>query len=183
MAKIALLFTTGTEECEALNVVDILRRAGEELSIVAVSDNKTVTGSHDITILADEIISEHDFSKDDVLIIPGGAPGTDNLEADSFVQKAVDEMNSKGKLICAICAAPKILGHKGLLKGRKAGIYPGLEAELEGANVSFDEVSIDGNFVTSRGLGTAIPFALAILSILEGKDVSDTMAERIVFLR
>lgn len=183
MAKIALLFTTGTEECEALNVVDILRRAGEELSIVAVSDNKTVTGSHDITILADEIISEHDFSKDDVLIIPGGAPGTDNLEADSFVQKAVDEMNSKGKLICAICAAPKILGHKGLLKGRKAGIYPGLEAELEGANVSFDEVSIDGNFVTSRGLGTAIPFALAILSILEGKNVSDTMAERIVFLR
>lgn len=183
MAKIALLFTTGTEECEALNVVDILRRAGEDLSVISVSGDRTVTGSHDITIVADEVIEEHDFSADDVLIIPGGAPGTDNLEASKYVQKAIDDMNAKGKLICAICAAPKILGHKGLLKGRKAGIYPGLEKELEGAEVSFDDVSVDGNFVTSRGLGTAIPFALAILSSLEGKNVADVMAERIVFGR
>ena len=181
MAKIALLFTTGTEECEALNVADILRRAGEDLSIISVSGEKTVTGSHDITIVADEIIEGHDFKDDDVLIIPGGAPGTDNLEASEYVQQAIDMFSAEDKLICAICAAPKILGHKGLLQGRKAGIYPGLEAELEGANVSFDEVSVDGKYVTSRGLGTAIPFALTILSILEGNKAADIMAERIVF--
>lgn len=181
MAKIALLFTTGTEECEALNVVDILRRAGEKVSIISVSGDKKVTGSHDITIIADEIIEEHDFMDDDVLIIPGGMPGTNNLEANDSVQKAIDLLVSRDKLVCAICAAPKILGHKGLLAGRKAGIYPGMDKELTGANVSYDEVSVDGNFITGRGLGTAIPFGLEILAKLQGREASDAMAAKIVF--
>lgn len=182
MAKIALLFTTGTEECEALNVADILRRAKEDVSIISVSGSKTVTGSHNITIIADEIIEEHDFSMDDVLVIPGGMPGTNSLEANEDVQAAVDKLNAEGKLICAICAAPKIFGHKGLLAGKKAGIYPGMEAELHGANVSFDAVSVDGNIITSRGLGTAIPFALAILEKLEGHQAAVEMANKIVFI-
>lgn len=181
MAKIALLFTTGTEECEALNVVDILRRAGEDVTIVSVSGDRMVTGSHEICIVADDVIAEHDFGQDDVLIIPGGMPGTNLLEADALVQGAIDDMAGKGKLICAICAAPKILGHKGLLEGKKAGIYPGMEAELTGANVSYDEVSVDGNIITSRGLGTAIPFALEIIAKLQGREAADAMAQKIVF--
>lgn len=181
MAKIALLFTTGTEECEALIVADILRRAKEDLSIISVSGSKTVTGSHNITVIADELIEEHNFEEDDVLVIPGGMPGTNNLEANGYVQAAVDKLNAEGKLICAICAAPKIFGHKGLLAGKKAGIYPGMEDELQGANVSFDEVSVDGNIITSRGLGTAIPFALAILEKIEGRQTAVDMAKKIVF--
>lgn len=181
MANIALLFTTGTEECEALNVADILRRAGENVNIISASGDKTVTGSHNITIIADEIIEEHSFENDDVLIIPGGMPGTNNLEASELVQKAIDLLVSKDKLVCAICAAPKVLGHKGLLVGRKAGIYPGMDEELTGANVSYDEVSVDGNFITSRGLGTAIPFGLEILAKLQGREAAEAMASKIVF--
>jgi len=181
MAKIALLFATGTEECEALNVVDILRRAGEDLNIVSINETVDVTGAHGIRIIADETIDKHDFSKDDVLIIPGGNPGAFNIEDHPLAGKAVDDMSKAGKLMCAICAAPMIYGHKGLLKGRKACIYPGMEAELEGAEVSMDKVIRDGNFITSRGLGTAIPFALEILAALKGRDAADKMAKSIVF--
>lgn len=181
MAKVALLFATGTEECEALNVADILRRAGMELSIVSISGDKQVTGSHAITIIADELIEDHDFSGDDVLVIPGGMPGTNNMEAHPLVQKAIKDMSETGKYVCAICAAPKILGHGGYLVGKKACIYPGMDAELTGADVNHEPVNVDGKFITSRGLGTAIPFALAIMAEVMGKDAADKMATTIVF--
>ena len=181
MTKVALLFAQGTEECEALNVVDILRRANMDLSIISISGDRTVTGSHNITIVADEIIEEHDFSSDDVLVIPGGAPGTDNMEANSFVQAAVKQMYDAGKYVCAICAAPKILGHGGYLVGKKACIYPGMDGELTGADVNHNEVNRDANVITSRGLGTAIPIALEIIAAIQGREYADEMAKKIVF--
>jgi len=181
MTKVALLFAEGTEECEALNVVDILRRAGMDLSVISISGDKKVTGSHAITIIADEMIEEHDFSSDDLLVIPGGMPGTDYMEKHPLVQQAIKDMNDAGKYVCAICAAPRILGHGGYLKGKKASIYPGLEGELTGAAVNFEEVNRDGNIITSRGLGTAIPFALEIISALQGEPAAKRMAEKIVF--
>lgn len=181
MAKVALLFSTGTEECEALNVVDILRRAGMELSIVSISGDKKVTGSHNITIIADELIEEHDFADDDVLVIPGGMPGTNLIEANELAQAAIKLMSDNNKYVCAICAAPKILGHGGYLVGKKACIYPGMDEELTGALVNHEEVNVDGKFITSRGLGTAIPFALAIIGEVNGQQAAEKMANTIVF--
>lgn len=181
MAKVALLFSTGTEECEALNVVDILRRAGMDVSIISISGDKAVTGSHDITIVADELIEEHDFSLDDVLVIPGGMPGTNIIEANEYAQKAIKLMSDSDKYVCAICAAPKILGHGGYLKDKNACIYPGMDDELTGAKVNHDEVNVDGKFITSRGLGTAIPFALAIIGEVNGQQAAEKMANTIVF--
>lgn len=181
MTKVALLFSNGTEECEALNVVDILRRAGMELSIISISGDKTVTGSHDIKVVADELIEEHDFTQDDVLVIPGGMPGTNLIEAHELAQNAIKMMSDNGKYVCAICAAPKILGHGGYLVGRKACIYPGMDEELNGAEVNYEEVNVDGKFITSRGLGTAIPFALAIIGEVQGQEAAEKMAKTIVF--
>lgn len=181
MTKVALLFSNGTEECEALIVVDILRRAGMDLKIVSVSGDKTVTGSHDIKVVADELIEEHDFVADDVLVIPGGMPGTNLIEANEYAQKAIKLMADSNKYVCAICAAPKILGHGGYLAGKNACIYPGMDDELTGAKVNHDEVNVDGKFITSRGLGTAIPFALAIMEQVQGKAAADEMAAKIVF--
>ena len=175
MTKVALLFSNGTEECEALIVVDILRRAGMDLKIVSVSGDKTVTGSHDIKVVADELIEEHDFAADDVLVIPGGMPGTNLIEANEYAQKAIKLMADSNKYVCAICAAPKILGHGGYLVGKNACIYPGMDAELTGAKVNHDEVNVDGKFITSRGLGTAIPFALAIMEQVLTELAADTL--------
>ena len=181
MTRVALLFATGTEECEALNVVDILRRAGMDLSIVSISGDKKVTGSHDITIIADEIIEDHDFSKDDVLVIPGGMPGTRYMQEHELVNKAIKELYDSDRFVCAICAAPTILGKGGYLKDKDACVYPGLEDGLVGAKVNFKPVNRDGNVITSRGLGTAIPFALEIISAVQGSEKASEMAEKIVF--
>ena len=181
MTRVALLFATGTEECEALNVADILRRAGMDLSIVSISGDKKVTGSHDITIIADELIEDHDFSKDDVLVIPGGMPGTKNLDACAPLKAKIEEFNNAGKMLAAICAAPTVYGKMGLLKGKKACCYPGCDVDLIGADVTTEVVTKDGNFITSRGMGTAIPFALAILEHFNGKEAADQMAKAIVY--
>ena len=181
MTRVALLFATGTEECEALNVADILRRAGMDLSIVSISGDKKVTGSHDITIIADELIEDHDFSKDDVLVIPGGMPGTKNMDGHELVQKAIKELYDSNRYVCAICAAPTILGKGGYLKDKNACVYPGNEDKLIGAKVNFEPVNRDGNVITSRGLGTAISFALEIVSALQGSEKAAEMAAKIVF--
>lgn len=180
--SIALLFANGTEEVEALTVVDLVRRAGIECSIVSVSGDKLVTGSHNITITADAVIEDYDFARDEMIVFPGGMPGTNNVEAHPLVQKAITDAADSGKYLAAICAAPKILAHAGLLKGKKAGIYPGMEAELEGSNVSFDQVSVDGKFITSRGLGTAIPFALQIIETLTDKETAVKIGKAVVYL-
>ena len=181
MARIALMFANGTEEVEALTVVDLVRRAGIDCSIVSVTGKREALSSHNVLITADETIEEHDFSKDDMLVFPGGMPGTNNVEAHPLVQKAIKEAAAADKYLAAICAAPKILAHAGLLKGRKAGIYPGMEAELEGSKVSYDSVSVDGKFITSRGLGTAIDFGLKIIETLTDKETADKIAKAVVY--
>lgn len=180
---IAVLFANGTEEIEALTVVDLVRRAGLECSIVSITGELKATGSHNITITADEIIENHDFSKDDMVVFPGGMPGTNNLEAHPLVQEAIKTAVANDKYLAAICAAPKILAHAGLLKGRKAGIFPGMENELEGSQVSYDQVSTDGKFITSRGLGTAIPFALKIIETLDNAEKAEKIGKAVVYLQ
>ncbi len=181
MSKIAIFFATGFEEIEALTVVDILRRAGETVEMVSVTGEKKVTSSHNVTVEMDLLFSEVDFDAPDVLVLPGGMPGTKNLEAFAPLMEQVDAFVKAGKIVTAICAAPSILGHRGHLKGKKACSFPSFEDHLEGADVKREPAVIDGNIITGRGMGAAIPFGLAILEKLQGKDAVAEMAEKIVF--
>lgn len=171
----------GFEETEAIAPIDLLRRANKNVVTVGVGKNM-ITGSHKITFITDTTTDE--IAIDDSLemvILPGGMPGTLNLENDKTVQKAIDFCAENNKIIGAICAAPSILGHKGLLKGRKAVCYKGFEKELEGALVSENPVVADRNIVTSRGAGTAVNFGLKLIEVLDSKDLSDRIKSSILF--
>lgn len=181
MSKIAVFFATGFEEIEALTVVDILRRAEETVEMVSITGEKTVTSSHDVTVEMDLLFSEVDFNSVDVLVLPGGMPGTKNLEAFAPLMEQVDAFVKAGRLVTAICAAPSILGHRGHLKGKKACSFPSFEEHLEGAEVMKEPAVIDGSIITGRGMGAAVPFGLAILEKLQGKEAAQAMAEKIVF--
>lgn len=176
-----LFLATGHEEIEALTVVDLLRRAKIEIETVSITGEKAVTGSHGITHMADRLFEEINPSEAKMLILPGGMPGTLNLEAYAPLMDAVKDANADGRYIAAICAAPTVFGRAGLLKGKKACCYPDMEGDLKGANVSYDTVSVDGNIITSRGLGTAIDFGLAIINEFQGTEAAMEMAKKIVY--
>ena len=181
MSRVAVFFGTGYEEIEALTVVDILRRAGVDTVMVSVMGECSVAGSHGIKVEMDSLIGEVDFDKIDVIVLPGGMPGTKELEACAALMEQVDAFILKGKIVAAICAAPSILGHRGLLRGKKACSYPSFESHLEGAQVLQEPAVTDGNIITGRGMGAAIPFGLAILEKLQGAEVARQMAETIVY--
>lgn len=172
----------GFEEVEGLTVVDILRRAGAEVRTVSIMGRKNVVSSHQIEIMADLLFEE--LSEDaEMLVLPGGIPGTPNLKAHTGLDTLIRKSAEQGIYLAAICAAPTVFGAKGLLKDRRATCYPGMEDELLGAEVSYDSVVVDGTFITSRGLGTAIDFGLKLAEILKGKSVADSVAEKIVYVR
>lgn len=181
MSKVCVFFGTGYEEIEALTVVDILRRQGIDTKMVSVTGEKTVVGSHQIPVVMDCLIEDLNFDEVDVLVLPGGLAGTRNLEACTLLMNQVDAFAAGEKAVCAICAAPSILGHRGILKGKKAIAYPGFEDQLEGAVITWEPAVQDGNIITGRGMGCSIPFALKILAYLAGEDAGAAMAEKIVY--
>lgn len=169
MAKVYLFLANGFEEVEGLTVVDILRRANVDVTMVSITGEIYVTSSRMIVIKADALFENVKFSDADMLVLPGGMPGTKNLAAHEGLDQLLKEFHRDGKKLSAICAAPSVLGSKGLLKGRKATCYPGYEEALTGANVKNEAVVVDGNFITSKGMGTSIDFALAIVKNLVGE--------------
>jgi 4-methyl-5(b-hydroxyethyl)-thiazole monophosphate biosynthesis len=181
MKRAAIFFATGYEEIEALTVVDLLRRADIEAECVSINNEKSVKGSHNINVSMDSGIEDIDFGSFDILVCPGGMPGTLNLEACKKLTDNIRKFNEEGKLIGAICAAPSIFGHMGLLQGKKACIYPGMEAELKGAEVVYDKVAKAGNIITSRGMGTAIEFGLEIVAALVGRETADKLGKSVVY--
>ena len=181
MSKVAVFFAKGFEEIEALTVVDLCRRAGIDTDMVSVTGQDEVTGSHGICIRVDKRFENVDFEALDMLVLPGGGPGTQNLEAHEGLMKRVDEFGRAGKMVCAICAAPSILGHKGFLKGRRACSFPSFESHLSEASVSRNSVEKDGNFITSRGMGTAFDFGLAIVEHICGKEKRDELARTTIY--
>ncbi|GFI22089.1 protein/nucleic acid deglycase 3 [Lachnospiraceae bacterium] len=181
MKRAAVFFGTGYEEIEALTVVDLLRRAGVETVCVAVDNAQTVMGKHKITVTMDAGIDTLDFDNFDILVCPGGMPGTKKLEECAKLTEQLRKFYECGKLIAAICAAPSIFGHMGLLHEKKACIYPGMETELLGAEVCFDKVVKSGNVITSRGMGTAIAFSLEIIASLLDQKTADELGEQIVY--
>lgn len=167
----------GFEEIEALTVVDFLRRAELEVYTVGIG-SKIVVGSHNIPVFCDLEESETVCSDSlDAIVLPGGMPGTLNLEASDCVQNHIDYCVENNKLICAICAAPSILGHKNLLQGKKACCFPGFEEELFGADICQDFVCVDGNFITAKGMGSAISFSRTITEVLCNKYTADRIKD------
>lgn len=181
MKDICVFFATGYEEIEALTVVDILKRAGISTKMVSVTGQDMVTGSHNISVKMDALFEEIDFSDVEMIVLPGGMPGTKHLEAHEGLMKQVDLFHAEGKTISAICAAPSILGHRGVLQGKRACCYPSFEEDLKGAQVVFEPCVVDGHVTTARGMGAAIDFALAIIERYQGKEAANQMAEKIIY--
>lgn len=181
MAKIGVFMADGCEEIEALTVVDIARRAGIETAMISISGNKEVTSAHKVTFKTDIPAEFMDYDMLDGIVLPGGMPGTKNLAANEYVQKVIADFAKAGKLVAAICAAPSVLGEAGLLEGKKATCYPGFEDKLLGATTSLEPVVVDGNIITSRGMGTAIDFSLAIVAYLIDEEKAEKIREGIIY--
>jgi 4-methyl-5(b-hydroxyethyl)-thiazole monophosphate biosynthesis len=181
MKKAYLFFATGFEEVEALTVVDILRRGGVDCKTVSVTGDYDVTSSHAVTVRADLLFEEQSLEDGDMLILPGGIPGTPNLKAHAGLDKLIRQYYEAGKYLAAVCAAPTVYGEKGLLQGRKATCFPGMESGLVGAEHSEDKVVCDGQFITSRGMGTCIDFGLTLLAKLTDEANAQTVGKKIVY--
>lgn len=181
MSKIGVFFAPGYEEIEALTVVDLCRRAGVETVMVSVTGEKKVMGSHGIDVVMDQVFEEVDFDSLDMIVLPGGLPGTTNLEAHEGLMEQTDRFYGEGKGVAAICAAPSIFGHRSYLKGRNACSYPSFESHLEGAKVSSRSVEVSDHVITSRGMGCAIDFGLAIVECFCGKDKAGELARGIIY--
>ena len=181
MKKVSIFLAEGFEEVEALTPADLLRRAGAEVTLVSIGNEKKVAGSHGIIITADRLFVDTDFADADLLILPGGMPGTLNLKACDPLLELLKEHNARGRKLAAICAAPTVLGHAGLLDGKHATCYPGCEDGLTGAICETTPVVTDGTITTSRGVGTAIPFALSLIAQLYGQEKADEIAKSIVY--
>ena len=181
MKKLAVCMADGCEEVEGLTVVDLLRRADIGAEMVSITGTRKVTGSHGIAFEADVTAEDADWDAYDGIILPGGMPGTNHLREHTLVRKAVQAYDKAGKLVSAICAAPTVLADCGVLEGKNATCYPGLEGKLAGARFLTDEVVVDGHTITSRGMGTAIPFGLAIIAYFQSREAARAMAEKIVF--
>lgn len=178
---IYLFLADGFEETEAIAPLDMLRRAKFEVKTVGVT-GKTVTSSHRLPVVCDITADKMDFSDIDMIILPGGMPGTLNLEASEIVQKAIDTAAKNDKFIGAICAAPSILGHKNLLVGKKAACFTGFEKDLHGAQIASDEgVVTDGKIITARGAGVAEEFGFALVEALGGKELSEEIKKKVLY--
>ena len=173
---IYLFLAEGFEEVEALSPLDVLRRAGAEIKTVGIG-GRTIKGSHNVPFICDIEESDAEFdSRLQGIILPGGMPGTVNLENNETVQAAIDYCYEKGLLIAAICAAPSILGHKGIInKDSKAVCFPGFEDALGGAEISGSFVCEDGNIITAKGMGSAIEFGLRIAARFQTKEENEAL--------
>ena len=167
-----ILLADGFEEIEALCPLDLLRRAGIDAKTVSVTEKRVVTGSHGISVTAD-LTAENSLSDIEMLVLPGGMPGTTNLDKSQFCDGLLRAAAKNGAYIAAICAAPMVLGRRGLLAGREAVCYPGFEHELAGAKLSDRRVVRDGRIITGVGMGAALEFGLALVEIFCGKETAE----------
>lgn len=178
MKNIFVFLTTGFEEIEALGTIDILRRAELNVKSVSLTDNKQVVSSRGITVIADLMFEEVDFSISEMLVLPGGTPKYNEHEG---MKKEILTFANEGKKVAAICASPMVLGGLGLLKGKRATCYPGFEKYLEGATLETDKaVIVDGNIITGRGPGLTIDFALKLIEQVAGVAKKDEVAKALL---
>jgi 4-methyl-5(b-hydroxyethyl)-thiazole monophosphate biosynthesis len=177
MKKVFIFLAEGFEETEAIATIDVLCRGGLDVTSVSISGKREVTGAHGISVIANQLFTETDFSRGAMLVLPGGMPGAANLNAHAGLKSLLKQYADEGKYVAAICAAPLVLGGLGLLQGKEATSYPGYEDTLTGATFIKNPVVKDGNILTSRGPGFALHFGLAIVEILQGKDKAHEVAK------
>jgi len=180
LRKVLMPLAEGFEEIEAVTVIDLLRRAGVEVHTATLA-RREVTGSHGITLLADIALDAAEPADYDMIVLPGGMPGAEHLKRDARVVGLLQRFAAAGRYTAAICAAPGVLAHAGLLDGRAATSYPGFLSSdsAPGIRLSEDPVVVDGKVVTSRGPGTAVPFALALIGLLAGVAARRAVEERL----
>ena len=183
--KVALFLANGCETIEALTVADILFRAGIPCTKVSVNDTPVVVTSHGVTVTADTTVGFLDWDSYDMLVLPGGIPGTPNLRACAPLMEEVRRFHREGKMVAAICAAPSILAELGLLRGVRSTCNPSVEKILieNGADLVKEDAVTTGNIITSRAMGTAVPFALAIMEHYLGKEKADELGRNILFYK
>ena len=179
--NVSVFLAEGFEEIEGLTVVDLLRRAEIEVTMVSIGEGLEICGAHGIKVLADTIFEGTNFEETSMLILPGGIPGTPNLEKHEGLMALIKEFDKEKKKIAAICAAPGILARLGLLKDKEAISYPSVESELCGAKVLREPVVVSGHLITSRAVGTAIDFALKLIEILKDEETAKRIAKAIVY--
>ncbi|MGV7929027.1 MAG: DJ-1 family glyoxalase III [Spirochaetota bacterium] len=176
--KILVPLAEGFEEIEAVTILDVLRRAGLDTTSAGLTGNP-VRGSHGIPVMADEPLAGLRPGDFGAIVLPGGMPGSDNLKKSDTVISFIQSIYRRGGVTAALCAAPMVLGHAGVLAGKKATCFPGFESEMKGATPTGSPVEVDGTIITARGPGCAIPFALALVEALAGKtmmrDLRDAM--------
>ena len=177
---ILIHLATGFEETEAVTIIDVLRRANLHVFTVSVTGALRVTGAHNITIEADQLYDEADYSLAGMIVLPGGMPGTTNLLNHTGLTGQLRKFNLEQRYIAAICAAPMILGTLGFLNGKKAVCYPGFESKLTGATVLNDPFVIDEHLITGRGVGTALDFSLGIVQLLKGDKLAAELRTALV---
>ncbi len=180
MKEIAVHLAEGFEEIEAISIIDVLRRAEFKVHVISVSGNFVVTGAHNIKVMADSLFESVDYNAIDMIVLPGGMPGTKNLNNHEGLKDQILDFNAAGKHLGAICAAPMVFGNLGLLEGKKATCYPGFEGELTGTTSSGKYVEQAGTIVTGKGAGVAIDFALKIVEMLKGKDLANELKEKMI---
>lgn len=181
MKKILVHLANGFEEIEAVIPIDVWRRAGYSVYTVSLEEGLAVNGTHNITLIADGLFSEAKYNDADMIFLPGGMPGAANLNAHKGLKEKINQFFMHGKYLSAICAAPLVLGHSGLLEGKKATCYPGFESELFGAKVTGNLVEQDGKIITGKGPGAAFEFALKVVSIFSGEEKANELAAKMQF--
>jgi len=175
MNQVTVHLAEGFEEIEAVTIIDVLRRAGIDLIIVSITGKSVVKGSHNIELKADLLFEEVDYSKGDMIILPGGMPGSKNLNEHEGLKFQIIEYQKNEKYIAAICAAPIVLGNLGILNGKNVVCYPGYEANLVGAKIQTVSCITDKNIITGRGVGAALKFSLEIVRILSGEELAEQL--------
>lgn len=180
MGKVLVFLANGFEEIEALTQVDVLRRAGVEVNTVSINEELMVTGFFNVQVKVDIAFSQINKEEVDMLVLPGGLRGMQNLEGHEDLKELLLDFYKKGKWIAAICASPKIFGGLGIVKGRKATCYPGFEKYLTAATFVDEPVVVDGNVITSRGPGTSAEFALKILEVLVHEEKSQEIRKKML---
>lgn len=180
MKKVCVHLASGFEEIEAISIIDVLRRADIEVIVVSITGELEVEGAHQIKVIAGQLYENIDYQNVDMIILPGGMPGSQNLNEHKGLKLQILDFHENNKLIGAICAAPMVLGHLGILKDTDATCYPGFEGHLHGATVTGKPVVVYNNIITGKGAGVAIQFALKIVEMLIDKKTAGNLAGKLI---
>jgi 4-methyl-5(b-hydroxyethyl)-thiazole monophosphate biosynthesis len=181
MAIVLVPLAEGFEETEAITIIDLLRRAGNEVLTASLTDNLTVTGAHEIAVLADKPLTQVRETDIDAVVLPGGQPGTTHLKQNTRLRDLLINTDREEKWIGAICAAPTVIAAAGLLKDKKATCYPGCETDMDQAITTVQTVEKDGHIITSRGLGTAVSFSLELIRHLNSQEKAQEIGKAVLY--